>query len=268
MKTIDTIMIAFLLSCNLVVAQDTMYVYKGGTVLYKQIVANIDSVTFKNRASATETVTDIDGNVYHTVTIGTQTWMVENLKTTKYSNGNGGTIPNVTSDWPFLSTGAYCNYNNDPANGEKYGRLYNWYAVNDSRKLAPVGWHIATDAEWTTLINYLIANGYNYDGTTNDNRVAKSLAANTDWTSFTGPGAIGNDLTKNNISGFTALPGGYRFCKEYNYTAPFDFIGFSGYWWSSSTDGLGRYLDYNSSYAFRNNFDKRCGFYVRCVKDK
>ena len=96
--------------------------------------------------SQSETVKDIDGNVYHTVTIGTQIWMVENLKTTKYRNGDG--IPNVTDNtqWGNLTTWAYCNYNNDAANGTKYGKLYNWYAVNDSRNIAPTGWHVPTDA--------------------------------------------------------------------------------------------------------------------------
>src|SRR5574344_55140 len=86
------------------------------------------------------TVTDIDGNVYHTITIGTQTWMVENLKVSKYNDGTA--IPNVTdaTAWAALTTGAYCDYNNDVANGTKYGHLYNWYAVNTG-KLAPSGWH-------------------------------------------------------------------------------------------------------------------------------
>jgi len=269
MKTIGTLIIVFFLSFNLAMSQDTLYVFKAGSVLYKQVVNNIDSVTFKKTISANATVTDIDGNVYHTVTIGTQTWMVENLKTTKYSDGNGGTIPNVTdaSSWYSSFTGAYCNYNNDEANGLKYGRLYNSYAVNDSRKLAPSGWHVATDAEWTKLINYLITNGYNYDGTVNDNRVAKSLASTTEWATIPGPGAIGNDLAKNNTSGFTALPGGYR---TGTYNPKYDYIGLRVYWWSS--DGsyplYCRHLEYNSSYVFRDDtYTAHCGFYVRCVKD-
>src|SRR5665647_3709784 len=100
------------------------------------------------------TVTDIDGNVYHTVTIGTQVWMVENLKTTKYRNGDP--IPNVTDNiaWGALTTGAYCNYNNDTNNSITYGRLYNWYAANN-RNIAPSGWHVPTVAEWTILITYV-----------------------------------------------------------------------------------------------------------------
>ncbi len=270
MKTITITIIAIFLIINCAKGQDELYIYKAGTLLYKQALSNIDSITFSNTTQEAETVTDIDGNVYHTVTIGTQVWMVENLKTTKYHNGNGGTIPNITASitWRNSFSGAYCNYNNDEAFGLKYGRLYNWYAVFDAQKLAPIGWHVATDADWTKLINYLIVNGYNYDGTRNDNRVAKSLAANTDWTTFIGPGAVGNDLTKNNSSGFTALPGGARLNI---YDPKYENIGVSSYWWSataeSSNNAFSRSLSHNSSYAYRTSDSKENGFYVRCVKD-
>ena len=151
-------------------------------------------------------VTDIDGNTYRTVTIGTQTWMVDNLKTTKYRDGT--IIPNVTNSWGSLTTGAWCDYNNLAANGIKYGHLYNWYAVNDSRNIAPVGWHIPSDAECTILENYLIAHGGNYDGTFTGNKLDKSLADTTDWAISTTIGAPGNDLSTNNSSGFNALPAG------------------------------------------------------------
>jgi len=210
------------------------------------------------------TVTDIDGNVYHTIKIGTQTWMVENLKTSKYRNGEA--IANVTDNtaWTGLSTGAWCNYNNDAANGTKYGKLYNWYAVADSRNIAPAGWHVPIDAEWTTLENYLIANGYNYDGTTSENKIAKSLAANIDWMTSSSTGAIGNDLTKNNSSGFIALPGG---CQAWSGSSN---VGGGGYWWSSTDYGTGVYgttLDYNSVSASRINGVKVYGQSVRCLKD-
>src|ERR1035437_3093980 len=135
----------------------------------------------------TSTVTDKDGNVYHTVTIGTQTWMVENLKTTKYNDGTA--IPNVTSvtGWRNLTTGAYCNYENDIANGTKYGHLYNWYAVNTG-KLAPKGWHVPTDAEWQTLGNYVKIH-LGSSGT-----VAKALAATTGWNT---PTYVGKDAIDN-----------------------------------------------------------------------
>jgi len=209
-------------------------------------------------------VVDIDGNTYTTIKIGSQEWMVENLKTTRYRNGDA--IPNVTADgtWAALTTSAWCNYNNNAANGAIYGKLYNWYAVVDSRNLAPAGWHIPTDAEWTELENYLIANGYNYDGTTTGNKIAKSLAATTNWSTNTGTGTIGNDLTKNNSSSFTALPGGNR-------PSFFGSIGGYGDWWSSTeystTKAWARYLGYNGADLTRTDFNKYFGFSVRCIRD-
>ena len=206
------------------------------------------------------TVKDIDGNVYTTVTIGTQVWMVENLKTTKYRNGSP--IPNVSDNtaWRDLTTGAYCNYNNDEDIATKYGKLYNWHAVNDSRKIAPAGWHVPSDAEWTILEIYVAAN-LGTSGT-----IAKSLAAKTDWGLSDKAYRIGNNLTKNNYSGFSALPVGDRYTD-----GTFGDLGEAGYWWSSTEDDaddayyrslyyysgkLGSYYDY-----------KEYGFSVRCIKD-
>jgi len=170
-------------------------------------------------------VTDIDGNVYKTVTIGTQVWMAENLKTTKYRNGDP--IPNITNgpEWNNLKTGAYCNYNNDIAISNKYGKYYNWYTVNDPRGIAPSGWHVPSVSEWETLEIYVSATL----GTSGS--VAKALAAKTDWVSSTNNDAPGNDLTKNNSSGFTGLPGGECFAYE---EGLFKSIGYDGSWWSSS----------------------------------
>jgi len=213
-----------------------------------------------------QTVTDIDGNVYHTIKIGTQTWMVENLKTTHYKDGN--TIPNVTdsASWKALTTGSYCYYNNDAANDIKYGKLYNWYAVNTA-KLAPAGWHVPTDTDWGMLQNYLIANGYNYDGTTTDNKIAKSLAATTEWATDSSTGGnVGNDLTKNNASGFSALPGGSRYSQS-----TFFGLGFYGFWWSASewdTSGApGKGVYSLSNFLVGGNYYKQYGFSVRCVRD-
>lgn len=212
-------------------------------------------------------VTDIEGNIYHTLKIGNQTWMVENLKTTKYRNGD--LIPNVTDAtiWTNSTTGNYCNYNNLVDNATKYGRLYNWYAVSDSRNLAPSGWHVSTVAEWTTLENYLIANGYNYDGSTTGNNIAKSLAATTDWSTYPTIGTIGNDLSKNNKSGFTSLPGGYRINN-----GSFANMGYHAYWWtsteSSSSNAIFVYLHYMKSILYVDYPNaKNWGSYVRCVKD-
>jgi uncharacterized protein (TIGR02145 family) len=193
------------------------------------------------------TVTDIDGNVYHTVTIGTQVWMVENLKITKYRNGDA--IPNVTDStaWYHLTTGAYCNYNNDINNATTYGRLYNWYTVNDSRKIAPTGWHVPTDAEWTTLTDYL----GNAGGKLKETGTAHWNSPNTGAT---------------NETGFTALPGGYRI-----YNGTFRSIGNYGNWWSSTentTDyAWSRDMGCSHSYVYRTSFIKIPGYSVRCVRD-
>jgi uncharacterized protein (TIGR02145 family) len=216
----------------------------------------------------TGSVTDIDGNVYQTVKIGNQVWTVENLRTTKYNDGTP--IPLVTDKtaWKNLHTPGYCYYNNT-SNADsirKYGALYNWYAV-DTKKLAPKGWHVPTYAEWTILENYLIANGYNWDGTTAVNKIAKSMAAKTDWRTAADAGDIGNDLTKNNRSGFSALPGGFRGDNGY-----FRVIGLYGYWWSATeigaSDAYFRYLGFGDAHLYRDGIRKSCGFSVRLLRDE
>ena len=221
-----------------------------------------DEIYFKTLLPATGTVTDIEGNVYDYLTVGSQTWMAENLKTTKYNDGT--TIPLVTDDtaWSNLSTGAYCWYNNDAAtNKGTYGALYNWYAVNTA-KLAPSGWHVPTDAEWTTLESY-VSTHLGASGS-----VAKALAAKTNWANSSDTGAIGNDLTANNSSGFSALPGGYR-----DYYGPFRKKGNGGYYWCSSSEGsamdsyINRYMDSYLSNVVRVDDLKVNGYSVRCIRD-
>jgi uncharacterized protein (TIGR02145 family) len=221
------------------------------------------------------TVTDADGNVYQTVRIGNQVWTVENLKTTKYNDGTAianETEPGVsggTNGWQNLTTGAYCYYNNDAANGAHYGALYNWYAVNTG-KLAPEGWRIPTNAEWDTLENYLMANGYNYNPAVTGIEIAKAVAAKTDWTASTNIGAIGNDLGTNNRSGFSALPGGVRFTY-----GSFELQSLDGLWWSATEMDTayalgyawGYGLVYNGSTMGNAGYDKRNGYSVRLVRD-
>lgn len=213
------------------------------------------------------TIKDADGNKYNTVKIGNQVWTVENLKTTKYNDGTP--IPNVTNnnEWGGLSTGAYCNYDNLESNAEIYGRLYNWHAVNTG-KLAPVGWHVPTDNDWTILENYLIANGYNYYGTLDEDKVAKSLCAKTNWALSSKSGTPGTAPEKNNSTGFTALPGGIRD----NADGAFHVIGYWGFWWSSTECDAGwahiRDLGYNNKELNSNGcYHKASGYSVRLVKD-
>ena len=198
-----------------------------------------------------ETVTDIDGNVYHTVTIGAQTWMVENLKTTKYRNGES--IANVTDNdgWNELRSGAYCNYYNSDENGITYGKLYNWFAVNDSRNIAPTGWHVSTDSEWTTLINYL--------GEEKAGRKLKE-AGKSHWEK-PNKGAT-------NSSGFTALPGGDRSGNGGTFLS----IGRYGHWWSSSEGDSGYAWDRlmrcdDGDDVTRKRSSKEWGLSVRCLRD-
>ncbi len=214
-----------------------------------------------------DSVIDADWNVYTTVKIGNQLWTVENLRTTKYNDGSA--IPHITDSaaWDTLTTPGYCFYNNtiDEVFIKKYGALYNWYAV-DTKKLAPIGWHVPTDADWDTLQNYLIANGYNWDGDTTRNKIAKSMATKTDWLICSSSGAVGNDLPTNNRSGFSALPGGFR-----DGDATFSDSSYIGCWWSSTeagpADAWERYLNYDSNCLYRNFTYKGCGFSVRLVRD-
>jgi len=219
--------------------------------------------------STPTTVSDYDGNTYNIITIGSQDWIQENLKTTHYNNGD--IIANITdnTEWSGLTSGAYCWYDNDEGTyKDTYGALYNWYAVNTG-KLCPAGWHVPTDAEWTTMENYLIANGYNYDGTTTDNKIAKALASTTLWISSTNTGAVGNTdyPAKRNASGFTALPGGYR----YYWDGTFLGISSFGYWGSATENSTSvawkRGMFYYAIIVLRSYITKESGFSVRCIKD-
>ena len=248
-------------------AQDTLYIYRGGAVVSKRAVAQIDSITFTAPSPMAGTFQDLDGNIYHTVTIGNQTWMLENLKTTKFRNGD--LIPNITdgTTWVNTSSAAWCNYNNDPANGETYGRLYNWYAAGDSRIIAPAGWHVSSADEWATLKNYLIANGYNYDGTTVNNKMAKSLAATTYWYPSSVAGTPGNDQKTNNSTGFTALPGGGRYGIA---TGDFFSLNIGSFWWTNTefTDIEAWYKAIFYGYIYMGDYGdyKKYGYSIRCVK--
>lgn len=253
----------------------TMTYTTGDRLLYKGTSGNYCTVV-TDVPTASKTINfvfaacmDADGNNYRIVKIGSQTWMAENLKTTKYNDGT--TIPYVTNQtaWSNLSTPAYCWYDNATTNKNTYGALYNWYTVN-TNKLVPAGWHIPTDAEWTILENYLMANGYNYNGTLTGNNYAKSLAlSSVDWSPTRSIGAVGNNdyPTKFNTTGFSALPSGHR-----SSNGTFYYDGFSCGWWSTTETGAKfawnrwLYYDYSSVNNSGNN-EKVNGFSIRCLKD-
>ena len=212
-----------------------------------------------------ETVTDIDDNTYQAIEIGNQCWMAENLKVTSYRDGTP--IPNVTdiTDWSNLKSGAYCNYDNDEDNVDTYGRLYNWYAVNDPRGLAPEGWHVPTDAEWKQLEMYLgmsqsQADAAGWRGTNEGDKLKE--AGTTLWNS------PNTDAT--NASGFSALPGGYR---DVRYVS-FDGLGLIALFWSSTEHNFydldrswHRGLTFNQARVLRWYTHSGIGFSVRCVRD-
>jgi uncharacterized protein (TIGR02145 family) len=185
-----------------------------------------------------------------TIQIGTQKWMSKNLDVAFYRNGDP--IPQVTDPtaWAGLTTGAWCHYNNDPILGNKYGKLYNWYAVNDPRGLAPNGWHIPSDAEWTTL-----------ETTLGGQLVAGGKMKEPGTFNWTAP-----NTGADNSSGWAGLPGGFRL-----YEGSFVFVGFYGYWWSASeyytTLAWFRYLLWYNGFILNGEIDKRDGFSVRCIRD-
>lgn len=213
------------------------------------------------------TVTDIDGNVYRTIIIGNQEWTLSNIRTTHYSNGDA--IAHVTDNgqWANRTTGAYCFYNNttDGVAQKKYGALYNWYVVSDPRGLAPEGWRVPSRTDWDELTSYLIVNGYNYDGTTTGNKVAKSMAAGI-WNVNSNAGVVGNTLKTNNKSGFSALAAGMRFNDGVFYSQ-----GVTASLWSVTMydyDLATYYCLMNSEIYFVGEPNYlECGYSVRLVRD-
>ena len=209
--------------------------------------------------------TDGDNNTYTAVQIGSQLWMTENLRTTRYADGTK--IPLVTKDsvWRYLTTPAYCWYNNDSAMfSRQYGALYNWFTFADGN-LCPSDWHVPSRDEWTALVSYLADNGYGFEG--NGDNYSKSLAAVSGWTSYEVPGTAGNNPSENNTSGFTALPAGYRY-----FDGTYKDMGISGNWWSFTgmePDCFAFYwqLGYNSLQIYNYKIEREQGYSVRCMKD-
>lgn len=208
------------------------------------------SVLSFRTTDSTSSVTDIDGNTYKTVKIGSQWWMAENLKVTHYRNGDAITNVTDSATWGALTTEAYCDYNNNVSNVATYGRLYNGYAVSDSRIIAPTGWHVATDAEWQALVDFMggdaIAGGKLKEAWT------------THWTS--------PNVGATNECGFNALPGGFRFNSGQFYG-----IQAHGNFWTStlasSVTAWYRFVHCTNSEVAHFTSGLTAGFSVRCVKD-
>jgi len=228
-----------------------MVMDKGGLTDYATTQLNI-------RAASTGTITDMDGNVYKIVKIGTQWWTAENLKVTHYRNGDA--IPNVTEDpaWSVLTSGAYCNYNNDTTLVALHGRLYNWYAATDTRGIAPPGFHVPTEAEWLTLCNYC--------GGKNRAAIMLKESGTEHWNSP-------NNFSTNE-SGFTAIASGARDTTK---TLSFTELGVRPYlgtyanYWTSTEAG-----ENSAVYVFMTcqhvtvylwTDDKGCGTSIRLVRD-
>jgi uncharacterized protein (TIGR02145 family) len=202
----------------------------------------------------TADITDTEGNTYKMIQIGTQTWMAENLKVSKYNDGSD--IPKVTDNnlWSNLTSSAWDYYNSDVANNAKYGKLYNWYAVspttNGNKNVCPTGWHVPTDSEWTILTDYL--------GGWNDAGSKMKEAGTASWNS--------QNTDATNTSLFTGLPGGNRDTNGSSFS-----IGYYGHWWSSSeytnSNAWSRVLNYTNGGAGSGNGKKNAGLSVRCLKD-
>jgi uncharacterized protein (TIGR02145 family) len=256
MKRIATIIIMSVLMAGMAMAQgDTMYIHlKNGTIV-NYPVSDIDSIVFYGGGGG-NTVTDIDGNVYTIVEIGTQSWLGQNLKTTRYNDGTPIPLQTVASIWDTLSSHAYCWYDNNASNKEPYGALYNWHVTNSAgnggKNPCPVGWHVPDDDEWTALTDYL--GGLSVAG-------GKLKEAGTAHWTPPNSGAT-------NETGFTALPGGNR-----GTGGTFVTIGDKGNWWTTyahptfHSSAYYRSMGYASAGVYRGYMGKSLGMSIRCIKD-
>jgi uncharacterized protein (TIGR02145 family) len=211
----------------------------------------------------TDSITDIDGNIYKTVKIGNQWWMAENLKASRYSNGDSINFVaknKPDSDWSNLSTGAYCYFD------EKFGFLYNFYTISDSRGIAPSGWHVPTDEEWKEMevqlgMSQEDANKINWRGTIEGNELKNAGGQTTEWLESSDKFTIFGT----NESGFAAIGGT---CRVFN--GLWGDLTHNAFWWTSSLNGdeaWYRALDYNKTNVLRFSGSKKYGFSIRCVKN-
>ena len=244
--------LALILACfgTLAKTQDTIYIHQHSGIITKIALSDIDSMVFYASSNEKIVLSDLDGNQYSTVKIGTQTWMAENLKTTKYNSGASIPIISDNTEWKNNATGAYCWYDNDSTNYSKpFGALYNWYVV-ETGNLCPTGWHVPSDLEWTTLIEYLGGESV-AGGKLKETGTSHWLAPNEGAT---------------NETGFTAVPGSSRW-----YDGQFPSLGNKAYWWSSTENGaccaFNMYIPNEAGSAAIYDGDKESGASVRCLKD-
>jgi uncharacterized protein (TIGR02145 family) len=226
-----------------------------GVVVYGNEVSFSTGTPIPSFSCGTSTVSDVDGNNYNTVQIGTQCWTQSNLKVSKYRNGDN--IPTGLSNtaWQNTTAGAYAIYDNDPVNDGFYGKLYNHFTVTDTRGLCPTGWHVPTDGEWTTLETFL-------GGSSVAGGALKSTS-----TQPTPGGWWSPNTGATNSSGFTALPGGLRYGHAEGFNTG---IGSSGWWWTSSQLGslaVYRLKGYWYTNIHQNTTSFAAGLSVRCLRD-
>lgn len=196
-------------------------------------------------------MTDVEGNVYNTIDIGNQTWMAENLRTTKYNDGTNIPLVLDDSEWKYMKSPAYCWFENDKDSYSiDFGALYNWYTIN-TKKLCPTGWRVPSEEDWNKLILY--AGGEDIAG--------GKLKATTHWRS--------PNIGATNETGFTALPMGIRYSGGYFHQI--EYLGGGATWWSatelSQTHAKLFHLNYSGSHLFNNRDSKAGGYAIRCIKD-
>jgi uncharacterized protein (TIGR02145 family) len=237
----------------------------GGTVYYIRAYAtNTAGTAYGNQQTILTKLADDDGNTYNTVVIGTQIWMAENLKTTKYFGGAAITRVSLDATWATLTTPGYDWFGDDVAAKPVYGALYNWFAVNGGN-LCPTGWKVPADIDYRTLETFLGIPSdtvalYGWRGTVG--RVGEKLKNTTGWD------LVVNGVNGTNTSGFTALPGGYR----YWFNGTFQGESMTSYWWTSTentndlTQAWYRQLSATQNLVYRGVVEKQAGKYVRCVK--
>jgi len=242
---------------------DTMYIMKSGEAVGVYLVNEVDSIIFYKPEGFTPTVEDIDGNSYGFITLGTQVWMTENLKTTRFNDGSYISLVTDGSTWEGMTTDGYCWFDNDQATYENlYGALYNWYAAN-SGNLCPSGWHVPTDAEWKTLEIFLgmdesTANTAGWRGLNEGSKLAGHAEL---WMD----GSLETD-SQFGASGFDAVPAGCR-----HVAGAYDSDNINGYFWSageaSADYAFIRGVGFSVTSMLRLSKLKYTGYSVRCVKD-